>query len=496
MYNVLKLIFVELNWLYIVIILAYVLLLFTVEYLVSRKDTDNNAFFTGNHKSPWYLVAFGMIGASISGISVVSVPGMVGAVHWTYLQTCMGFIVGYLIVAFILLPLYYKLNLTSIYEYLNIRFGSKSYHIGSAFFVIAKLVSSATKLYVVILVLDMFVFSKLNVPFAVVAICIVAIIWLYTRRSGIKTIVWTDSLQTLFFILAVVFMCVDVFGMLPDSFSFSEMYRSKLTDIFVWNDASSPLFFWKQFVSGAFIVVVMTGLDQDMMQKNITCRTLRQSQKNMIVYGTAFLPVNFVLLLLGTAILFVARYNNITLPDTPDNILPFFVSNYMTSLSSVCLLLGIIAASFSSADSALASITTTLAVDFFNVKALSSCQAVVLRKRLHLLVAVAFSLLVIAFGYTNTDSIIDTIYTIVGYAYGPLLGLFAFGLFTRRVPCDAAVPYIAIASPVLCLIIKYLFSYFFNYIFGYELLLLNGLLTFSGLFFASLNGRKFETDKL
>lgn len=486
----------ELNWLYIVIILAYVLLLFTVEYFVSRKDTDNNAFFSGNHKSPWYLVAFGMIGASISGISVVSVPGMVGACHWTYLQTCMGFIIGYLIVAFILLPLYYKLNLTSIYEYLNIRFGSKSYHVGSAFFVIAKLVSSATKLYVVILVLEMFVFSKLEVPFSVVAICIVAIIWLYTRRSGIKTIVWTDSLQTLFFILAVIFMCVDVFQMLPDSFSFSEMYQSELTDIFVWNDAASPRFFWKQFVSGAFIVVVMTGLDQDMMQKNITCKTLRQSQKNMIVYGSAFLPVNFVLLLLGTAILFVARYNDIALPDTPDNILPFFVSDYMSPLSSVCLLLGIIAASFSSADSALASITTILSVDFFNIKTLPSDRALSVRKRLHLLVAIVFSLLVIAFGYTNTDSIIDTIYTIVGYAYGPLLGLFAFGLFTKRVPYDAAVPYIAVASPLLCFIVKYLFFHLYNYTFGYELLLLNGMLTFAGLFFASLKGGKFESDRL
>ena len=256
---------------YFVVIIFYLFLLFVVDYFVSRKGGDNVTFFSGNHNSPWYLVAFGMIGATISGISVVSVPGMVGAGHWTYVQTCLGFILGYLIVAFVLLPLYYKLNLTSIYEYLNIRFGSKSYHIGSAFFVVAKIVSSATKLYVVIIALEMFIFSKYNVPFAVVTVVIVFVMWLYTRRSGIKTIVWTDSLQTLFLVAALVFMCVDAWKMLPNNVSLNDLWNSELTDIFVWNDFASPRNFWKQFISGAFIVVVMTGLDQDMMQMFITC---------------------------------------------------------------------------------------------------------------------------------------------------------------------------------------------------------------------------------
>ena len=477
---------------YFAVILVYISLLFVVDYFVSRKESDNYTFFSGNHNSPWYLVAFGMIGATISGISVVSVPGMVGFSHWTYLQTCLGFILGYLIVAFILLPLYYKLNLTSIYEYLNIRFGSKSYHIGSAFFVIAKIVSSATKLYVVIVALDMFIFSNYNVPFALIAVVIVAVIWLYTRRSGIKTIVWTDSLQTLFLLTAVIIMCVDACKMLPDSVRVSDLYNSELTDIFVWSDFVSPRNFWKQFISGAFIVVVMTGLDQDMMQKNITCKSLKQSQKNMIVYGSAFLPINLILLLLGTILLFVAQYNKIALPDTPDNILPYFVSNFMSPTASVCFLLGIISASVSSADSALTSITTTIAVDFFNVKKLKSTDAVSLRKRIHIVVALVFTLIVIAFGYTQKNSIIDTIYTIVGYAYGPLLGLFAFGLFTKRIPVDAAVPYIAIASPVICFVINWLLSHFYNYVFGYELLLLNGILTFMGLFFASLKGDRYQ----
>lgn len=474
---------------YFVVIIFYLFLLFVVDYFVSRKGGDNVTFFSGNHNSPWYLVAFGMIGASISGISVVSVPGMVGAGHWTYLQTCLGFILGYLIVAFVLLPLYYKLNLTSIYEYLNIRFGSKSYHIGSAFFVVAKIVSSATKLYVVIVALEMFIFSKYNVPFAVLTVVIVFVMWLYTRRSGIKTIVWTDSLQTLFLVAALVFMCVDAWKMLPNNISLSDLWNSELTDIFVWNDFASPRNFWKQFISGAFIVVVMTGLDQDMMQKNITCKTLKQSRTNMLVYGSAFLPINIILLLLGTILLFVAQSNSISLPEAPDNILPFFVSNYMSPIASVCFLLGIIAASFSSADSALTSITTTIAVDFFNVKSIEQSKAVRLRKNIHVIVSAFFAILVIAFGYTQNNSIIDTIYTIVGYAYGPLLGLFAFGLFTKRKPKDALVPYIAVASPIFCLIISWSLSRFCGYVFGYELLLLNGILTFVGLFFASLNKR-------
>ena len=458
---------------YLIILLIYVAILLGVGYLTSRNGASNEAFFSGNHRSPWYLVAFGMIGASISGISVVSVPGMVIASEWTYLQTCLGFFFGYVAVAYILLPLYYKLKLTSIYEYLNSRFGSSSYHTGSMFFVIAKMVSSATKLYIAVLVLQHFIFDKWNIPFGITVIICVAIIWLYTHRAGIRTIVWTDTLQTLFFIMAISIMCYEAWQLADVRLSTFDFRR--LT--FSFEDWHSTQYFWKQFISGIFIVIVMTGLDQDMMQKNLTCRTLRESQKNMLSYGVAFLPINFILLLLGSLIITYSQHSGIALPDAPDKIMPFMVSNIMSPIVGICFVLGIISASFSSADSALTSITTTLAVDIFGWKD-NEKQ----RRMLHIGVCVLFAIIVILFGYTQNRSIIDTIYTIVGYAYGPLLGMFAFGLFTRYQVRDKLVPLVAIASPIICYIINLISTNYYNYQWGYELLLLNGTITFAGLF--------------
>ena len=464
---------------YLIILLIYVAILLGVGYLTSRNGTSNEAFFSGNHRSPWYLVAFGMIGASISGISVVSVPGMVIASEWTYLQTCLGFFFGYVAVAYMLLPLYYKLKLTSIYEYLNSRLGSSSYHTGSMFFVIAKMVSSATKLYIAVLVLQHFIFDKWNIPFGITVIICVAIIWLYTHRAGIRTIVWTDTLQTLFFIVAISIMCYEAYKLNAQCTMHnaqSLIFNSQFS-IFNFNDWHSTQYFWKQFISGIFIVIVMTGLDQDMMQKNLTCRTLRESQKNMLSYGVAFLPINFILLLLGSLIIVYAQNSGITLPDAPDKIMPFMVSNVMSPIVGICFVLGIISASFSSADSALTSITTTLAVDIFGWKN-NEKQ----RRMLHIGVCVLFAIIVILFGYTQNRSIIDTIYTIVGYAYGPLLGMFAFGLFTRYQVRYKLVPLVAIASPIICYIINLISTNYYNYQWGYELLLLNGTITFVGLF--------------
>ena len=473
---------------YLIILLIYVAILLGVGYLTSRKGTSNEAFFSGNHRSPWYLVAFGMIGASISGISVVSVPGMVIASEWTYLQTCLGFFFGYVAVAYILLPLYYKLKLTSIYEYLNSRFGSSSYHTGSMFFVIAKMVSSATKLYIAVLVLQHFIFDKWNIPFGVTVVICVAIIWLYTHRAGIRTIVWTDTLQTLFFIVAISIMCYEAYKLnaqcttnslelLRKMHNAQSLIFNSQFSIFNFNDWHSTQYFWKQFISGIFIVIVMTGLDQDMMQKNLTCRTLRESQKNMLSYGIAFLPINFILLLLGSLIITYSQHSGIALPDAPDKIMPFMVSEIMSPIVGICFVLGIISASFSSADSALTSITTTLAVDIFGWKD-NEKQ----RRMLHIGVCVLFAIIVILFGYTQNRSIIDTIYTIVGYAYGPLLGMFTFGLFTRYQVRDKLVPLVAIASPIICYIINLISTNYYNYQWGYELLLLNGIITFAGLF--------------
>ena len=458
---------------YLTILLIYIVILLGVGHLTSRKATSNDSFFRGNRRSPWYLVAFGMIGASISGISVVSVPGMVVASGWSYLQTCLGFFFGYIAVAYVLLPLYYRLQLTSIYEYLNTRLGSSSYHTGSMFFVIAKMVSSATKLYIAVLVLQHFIFDQWAVPFWATVIICVAIIWLYTHRAGIRTIVWTDTLQTLFFIVAISIMCYEAWQLADvrlSTFDFRHL-------TFSFDDWQSPHYFWKQFVSGIFIVIVMTGLDQDMMQKNLTCRTLAESQKNMLTYGIAFVPINFILLLLGSLIIAYAQQSGIALPSAPDKIMPYVASDIMSPIVGICFVLGILSASFSSADSALTAITTTLAIDIFGWKDNEKR-----RHSLHIAVCALFAIIVIMFGYTQNRSIIDTIYTIVSYAYGPLLGMFAFGLFTRHTVRDRLVPVIAIASPLLSYAINAITSHIWGYQWGYELLLLNGALTFIGLF--------------
>ena len=458
---------------YLIILIIYIAVLLGVGYLTSRKSTSNEAFFSGNHRSPWYLVAFGMIGASISGISVVSVPGMVVTSEWSYLQTCLGFFFGYIIVAYVLLPLYYKQKLTSIYEYLNGRFGSSAYHTGSIFFVIAKMISSATKLYIAVLVLQHFIFDEWNVPFWLTVIVCVAIIWLYTHRAGIRTIVWTDTLQTLLFIVAISIMCYEAWQLCNTEFATINSQFS----IFNFDDWHSTRYFWKQFISGIFIVIVMTGLDQDMMQKNLSCNTLHESQKNMLSYGIAFLPINFILLLLGALCVIYAQQSGIMLPEAPDKIMPYMASEIMSPIVGICFVLGIISASFSSADSALTSITTTLAIDIFKWK-----QNENQRRMLHISICALFAIIVILFGYTQNRSIIDTIYTIVGYAYGPLLGMFAFGLFTRYQVRDKLVPIIAIVSPLLCYTINSITSHYWGYYWGYELLLLNGLLVFVSLF--------------
>ena len=458
---------------YLIILIIYIAVLLGVGYLTSRKSTSNEAFFSGNHRSPWYLVAFGMIGASISGISVVSVPGMVVTSEWSYLQTCLGFFFGYIIVAYVLLPLYYKQKLTSIYEYLNGRFGSSAYHTGSIFFVIAKMISSATKLYIAVLVLQHFIFDEWNVPFWLTVIVCVAVIWLYTHRAGIRTIVWTDTLQTLLFIVAISIMCYEAWQLCNTEFA----TINSLFSTFNFDDWHSTQYFWKQFISGIFIVIVMTGLDQDMMQKNLSCNTLHESQKNMLSYGIAFLPINFILLLLGALCVIYAQQSGIMLPEAPDKIMPYMASEIMSPIVGICFVLGIISASFSSADSALTSITTTLAIDIFKWK-----QNENQRRMLHISICALFAIIVILFGYTQNRSIIDTIYTIVGYAYGPLLGMFAFGLFTRYQVRDKLVPIIAIVSPLLCYTINSITSHYWGYYWGYELLLLNGLLVFVSLF--------------
>ena len=471
----------------IVTLLAYFAILLAVSRITGRKAT-NATFYRADRRSPWYLVAFGMVGASISGITYISVPGMVTTSDMTYLQTCLGFIPGYFIVAFVLLPLYYKLNLTTIYTYLDRRIGPKAYKTGAGFFLLSKILGASLRFYVICLVVQTFVCDGLGIPFAATAAGMVALIWLYTRRGGIKTLVWTDTFQTLCLFLSLVLIIANVAGAM--GLTLGEAARAVAADtksrIFVFDDWLTTQNFWKQFVSGAFIVVVMTGLDQDMMQKNLTCKTLREAQKDMCSYAFAFFPANLLFLALGVLLVQLAAHQDVSLPATGDELLPMFAATGQLGTSVVVLFtIGIVAAAFSSADSALTALTTSFCVDVAG-----KADDERLRRVAHAGMCIAFVAFIMLFHAISSPSALDAIYTLCSYTYGPLLGLFAFGLFTKRTTSDAAVPYIAVASPLLCLAADKAVPLLTGYSFGYELLLLNGLITFAGLWHASRKGAK------
>ena len=466
----------------IAIVLAYFALLFALSRWQGRRAT-NETFYRADRQSPWYMVAFGMIGASISGITFISVPGMVLVSQMTYLQMCMGFILGYVVVAFALLPLYYRLNLTSIYAYLGQRLGRRSHKTGSWLFLLSKMTGAAVRFYVVCIILQRFVFEPQGVPFALTTVILVLLIWLYTRTGGIKTLVWTDSFQTLCLFAALLLIIYKVATDLGLSVELvaGAVDSHELSRVFVWDDWASKQNFWKQFLSGIFVVLVMTGVDQDMMQKNLTCKTMREAQKDMCTYGIAFLPANVLFLSLGVLLTMWYQQQGLPLPASGDELLPNFVSTFTMGDDSIAVIpilfvLGIVAASFSSADSALTSLTTIFCVDIMGRK-----DDERLRKRTHIAVCGVFVLFILFFKAVNSTSLIDAIYIICGYTYGPLLGLFAYGLLTKREVNDRLVPYVALASPLLCYAIDYGVGQMTGYHFGYELLMLNGLLTFCGL---------------
>lgn len=461
---------------FVVLVYFFVLLLFS---RLTAGRSDNETFFRANRRSPWYMVAFGMVGASISGITFVSVPGMALQSGMTYLQMCMGFIFGYFAIAFILLPVYYRLQLTTIYSYLSERLGKRSYKTGASFFLLSKMTGAAVRFYVVCIILQRFVFDAYSIPFPLTVVAMVALIWLYTRRGGIKTLVWTDTFQTFCMLTALVLIILQVMGQLH--YSLSDAIHAVMGDarsrIFVFDDVANRQYFWKQFLSGIFVAVVMTGLDQDMMQKNLTCRSLREAQKDVCTYGLAFVPVNLLFLTLGVLLAQLAARQGVTLPETTDELLPMFAATgRLGTWVVVFFTIGIVASSFSSADSAMTALTTSWCVDIMNRP-----QDERLRHRTHIGVALLFVLFILAFRFVNSTSVIDAIYILCSYTYGPLLGLFAFGLFTKRKTNDRLVPYVALASPLVCLCIDHLASAVCHYQFGYELLMLNGLLTFAGL---------------
>lgn len=463
----------------IVTILAYFCILLVFSRFTSRRAT-NSTFYRADRRSPWYMVAFGMIGASISGITFVSVPGMAVKTDMTYLQMCFGFIFGYLIVAFVLLPVYYRLNLTTIYTYLQTRLGRRAYKTGSSFFLLSKLIGAAVRFYVVCIILQRFVLDQLGIPFLVTVVFMVGLIWLYTRKGGIKTLVWTDSFQTLCMFLALILIIFHVMTALHLNLNqaVTAIANDSHSRVFIWQDWASKQNFWKMFLSGIFIVIVMTGLDQDMMQKNLTCKSLREAQKDMCSYGLAFVPANLLFLSLGILLMMLSHREGIAIPCATDDLLPMFAATgSLGSLVIVLFTIGIVAASFSSADSAMMALTTTWCVDIMEKK-----DDERLRKRTHLGFALLFVVFILAFKALNSTSVIDAIYIICSYTYGPLLGLFAFGLFTRWQVKDRYVPYIAIISPVICFAIETITRQTTGYEFGYELLMVNGLLTFVGLY--------------
>ncbi|MBR5297810.1 MAG: sodium:solute symporter [Parabacteroides sp.] len=483
------------SYIILFIIAAYFGLLLLIAWITGRKSSNNEAFFLGNRKSPWYIVSIGMIGTSLSGVTFVSVPGMVRSIDMTYMQTVLGFFFGYILIAKILLPLYYKLQLTTIYSYLRDRIGQCSYKTGASFFLLSKIVGAAARLYLIVLILQHYVFSTWDVPFAVTVIISIFLVWLYTYRSGIKTIIWTDTLQTLCLLAMLVVIIWQVkesmhldFGGMIQTIQESPHFR-----IFEFEDWNSPQHFVKQFFSGIFITIVMTGLDQDMMQKNLSCKNLRDAQKNMYAYGLAFTPVNFLFLSLGVLLLTFATQQQIELPVLNDDILPMFCTSGILGQSIlVFFTIGIIAAAFSSADSALTALTTSFCIDILGIEKEQAQTAKRTRLVIHLLISILFAIIILIFKAVNSRSVIDAIYMIASYTYGPLLGLFIFGLFTQKRPRDRYVPYICVASPIICFLTDYWVKQHTGYVFGYEMLMLNGAITFFGLWFASIRNRSIK----
>lgn len=469
----------------LLIIGVYFLILLLISYFIGRKHSNDDAFYRGNKKSPWYIVAFGMIGTSISGVTFVSVPGMVRQFDMTYMQMVFGFLLGYAVIAFVLLPLYYRLNLTSIYTYLETRIGKRSYKTGAAFFLLARTISSAARLYVATLILQTYVFDEWKIPFWLTTTAFLLMIWLYTYRSGIRTIVWTDMLQTACLLAALVLiifqvsdrMNLDVQGI------FSTIGASEHKRMFVFGDWHDKQHFFKMFLSGAFVTIAMTGVDQEMMQKNLSCRSLKDAQKNMCWYGLSFVPVNLLFLGLGILLLTFASTNQIALPSSPDDILPSLISGgYLGTASLVFFAIGIIAVTFSSSDSALTGLTTSLCIDILNTTKYPPQKARKIRMAVHLALSLAFILIILLFKALNNTSLIDAIYTIASYTYGPLLGLFAFGLLSKAKTRDRYVPYVCILSPILCYLIDKALFHYAGYKFGYEMLILNASLVVLALF--------------
>ncbi len=474
--------------------LAYTGLLFIISFITSRKS-NNESYFLGNRKSPWFVVAYGMIGASLSGVTFISVTGWVEDARFSYMMVVFGYLLGYFAIAKVLLPLYYRLELTSIYRYLLDRFGRYSYKTGSFYFLLSRVIGASFRMFLVVNVLQIFVFDAYGIPFWVTVMIFMILINLYTFKGGIKTIVWTDTLQTTFMLASVVLTVIIVKDVMDVSFGglITQIRESEYSQI-VFTNWQDKRFFLKEFVSGAFIAIVMTGLDQDMMQKNLSCRNLRDAQKNIISLSWILVPVNFLFLSLGAALMIFVQEKGIQVTGTSDNLFPEVALQHLGPVAAVVFIIGLISAAYSSADSALTSLTTSFSVDILGInrrKNLNDKQKQRIRYRAHFGVAGVLILVIVLFKAINNAAVISELFTVAGYTYGPLLGLFAFGLFTRRRVIDKWVPVVAVISPVICYVLSHFSEYLLNgYQFGFELLILNGLLMFLGLVILSVKDRK------
>ena len=466
----------------LLIFIIYFLVLLFISNLTSKKSTFTD-FFNANRSSPWYLVAFGMIGTSLSGVTFISVPGEVGSSNFSYFQVVLGYLVGYYVIAKVLLPLYYKHNLISIYTYLEDRFGFYSYKAGAFFFLLSRTIGASFRLFLVAGVLQIAIFNQLGLPYFFSVLLTILLIWIYTFKGGIKTIVWTDALQTLFMLSAVIITIVIITDKMNISLyeSFHMVKNSSYSNIFYFDWRASNDFF-KQFISGAFIAIVMTGLDQDMMQKNLTCRNLGDAQKNIFWFCVILVIANLLFLFLGALLYLYSESVNFQLPTSTDDLYPLLALNELGFLTSIIFILGIIAAAYSSADSALTSLTTSFCIDFLDIQKRNN------KRKTRLLVHIGFSILlfivILIFNEINDESVINSIFKAAGYTYGPLLGLFSFGIFTKYKIKDKFVFFVCLISPLISYLINiYSEELLFGYRFGFEILLLNGLLTFLGLYF-------------
>ena len=469
------------------ILFIYFGVLMLIAYLTSR-NAGSDAFFNGNKQSPWYLVAFGMIGTSISGLTFISVPGNVGNIGFGYYQVILGYIIGYWVIGTILMPMYYRLNLVSIYTYLEHRFGFWSYKTGAFLFLLSRTLGSSLRLFLAASVLHLFLFKDWGMPFWVTVAITIILIWIYTFRGGVKTIIWTDSFQTIFLISSVVISVLLISSRLDLSFfeMLGKVYDSDLSRVFYFDDYKSRLFFPKYFFGGTFIAIAMTGLDQDLMQKNLTCKNIGEAQKNMFWFTLIMVVVNLLFLILGALLYMYSRAKGLPLPASPDDLFPTLALHEFGTFAGIFFLLGIIASSYASADSALAALTTSFCIDFLDFKNKEEAVKQKQKFRVHIAMSLIFFIIIIIAKEANQRSLIDTVLNMAGYTYGPLVGLYAFGLYTKRKLKDTLVPLVCIIAPAITYLLNMNSKVWFNgYQFSFEIIIVNALLSFIGLWMIS-----------